>query len=53
MQIRTFYQKNFLYELSELPETYRRLPEPLEFHPSDAELLSLLKRQWILRGEAD
>ncbi|MBK4999036.1 hypothetical protein IAE37_001312 [Pseudomonas sp. S31] len=52
-QIKTFYQKNFLYELSELPETYLRIPERLEFHPTDAELLSLLKRQRILRGEAD
>jgi hypothetical protein len=50
-RIKAFYQENFFYQISELPDTYRRLPKEMEFHPSDTELLRLLERQKMLRTE--
>ena len=42
--IKEFYDNNFFYELTELPELSRgNLPDKMKFHPKDSELLNLLK----------
>lgn len=51
-RIKSFYRNNFFYEISELPDTYRRIPKEMEFHAADAELLSLLRRQQQSRADA-
>jgi hypothetical protein len=43
--ISEFYDNNFFYVLSELPELKRPLPNNLAFHPSKEELLKLLESQ--------
>lgn len=48
-RIKKFYDKNFFYEISELPEFYLPLPDELIFQLSDAELLKTLRWKIGLR----
>ncbi|MDN2608405.1 hypothetical protein OB915_07060 [Klebsiella pneumoniae] len=48
-RIKEFNENNFFYQLTELPDFYRRLPEELIFHLNDSELLSLLKLEKFSR----
>lgn len=49
-RIKEFNENNFFYQLTELPDFYRRLPEELIFHLNDSELLSLLKLEKFSRA---
>ena len=50
MRIKEFNENNFFYQLTELPDFYRRLPDELIFHLNDSELLSLLKLEKFSRA---
>lgn len=48
-KIKKFNENNFFYQLTELPDFYRSLPDELVFHLKDSELLSLLKLEKVSR----
>lgn len=43
--INAFYEKNFFYGMTELPDFARPLPAALHFHINDKELLALLEKE--------
>lgn len=49
-RIKEFNENNFFYQLTELPDLYRRLPEKLIFHLNYFDLLSLLKLEKFSRA---
>ena len=49
--IKKFYAGNWSYEISELPDFFRRLPKQMEFNPSDTTLLLTLERERRQRAE--
>ena len=49
LRIKNFYENNWSYRITELPDFERRLPKHMEFHPSDSELLLTLKLESRMR----
>ena len=49
LRIKNFYENNWSYSITELPDFERRLPKHMEFHPSDSELLLTLKLESRMR----
>ncbi|GKX55993.1 hypothetical protein SOASR030_21050 [Leminorella grimontii] len=49
--IKAFYENNFFYELTELSDFRRSLPDGMAFHMKDAELLDLLRLEKRFRQQ--